>query len=201
MTPRYTMSTPYAHHEAAETRSSLIRQRAQKFCAAFLDLANNPPEKMLDEHFTTLNPQITEHGPAWANKRLPFLGKTFSGRDGCLEYFSFLADTLEFIPNLNTFPGKEGFVVDDMTSVASGGGPEHSGMGLGWDGRGAVSVVGKAKFKAVKTGKDWDEQFIYRLSGFDEEGKIGHWEVWADPLSAWAAVGGEVVSEIARRPR
>jgi hypothetical protein len=56
-------------------------------------------------------------------------------------------------------------------------------------GRGAVSVVAHGIFESVKTGKKWEEDFIYRLSGFDEEGKIGCWEIWADPLSAWDAVG------------
>lgn len=56
---------------------------------------------------------------------------------------------------------------------------------------GMVSVVGKGHFASKETGKGWDEQFIYRLSGFDEDGKIGHWEIWADPLSAWVAVGGD----------
>jgi len=51
-----------------------------------------------------------------------------------------------------------------------------------------VSVVGKGRFESVKTGKAWDEQFIYRLSDFDVNGMIGHWEIWADPLSAWNAV-------------
>jgi len=54
--------------------------------------------------------------------------------------------------------------------------------------RGVVCVVGKAKFRAVRTKKEWQESFIYRLSCFDEEGRIGHWEIWADPLSAWKAV-------------
>lgn len=183
---------PNAHHEVAQTRRSVLQHRAQAFCSAFLDLSNNPPEKLLSEHFTPTNPKITEHGPSWATKRLPFLGRTFTGKDECLSYFKLLSKTLGFIPNKDTFPtSKDGFIVDDLASVASRGGPEHSGMGLGWDGRGAVSVVGKAKFKAVKTGKEWEEEFIYRLSGFDEEGKVGHWEVWADPLSAWVAVGGE----------
>ena len=30
---------------------------------------------------------------------------------------------------------------------------------------------------------------LYRLSDFDEQRRIGHWEIWADPLSAWEAVG------------
>jgi hypothetical protein len=63
----------------------------------------------------------------------------------------------------DTFPGPEGFIVDTETMIG------------GEEGRGAVSVVGKAKFESVKTGKSWDEQFIYRLSGFDDSGRIGHW--------------------------
>jgi hypothetical protein len=51
-----------------------------------------------------------------------------------------------------------------------------------------VSVVGKGKFASKKTGKAWDEQFIYRFDEFDSDGKIGHWEIWADPQSAWEAV-------------
>lgn len=57
-----------------------------------------------------------------------------------------------------------------------------------------VSVKGKATFKSIETGKAWEEEFIYRLSEFDEDGKIGHWGIWADPLSAWIAVGGEDVA-------
>lgn len=184
------MATTNAHHEVAQTRSSLIRQRTQAFCKAFLDLPNNSPNKILADHFTSNNPKITEHGPSWATKRLPFLGKTFTGKDQCLDYFKLLSETLEFIPNKDTFPDKEGIVIDDQAVTDE----VHGGHGLGWDGRGAASVVGRAKFKAVTTGKAWDEQFIYRLSGFDETGGIGHWEIWADPLSAWAAVGGEDVS-------
>jgi hypothetical protein len=52
-----------------------------------------------------------------------------------------------------------------------------------------VSVVGKGRFASKKTGKGWNEKFIYRFSDFDSQGKIGHWEIWADPLSAWEAIG------------
>ena len=48
----------------------------------------------------------------------------------------------------------------------------------------------KGRFESVKTGKGWDEEFVYRLSEFDETGKIGWLELWADPLSAWVACGG-----------
>lgn len=64
----------------------------------------------------------------------------------------------------DAFPSRpEGFLADAYTRVE---GDEN------W---GAVSVVGKGKFESLKTGKSWDETFIYRFSGFDEQGKIGHW--------------------------
>lgn len=84
----------------------------------------------------------------------------------------------------DTFPSSEGYIVD---AAATMGKPQ----GEGNQPKGVVSVVGKASFASIKTGKKWDEQFIYRLSGFDEAGRIGHWEIWADPLSAWVAVGGD----------
>lgn len=40
-----------------------------------------------------------------------------------------------------------------------------------------VSVVGSATFKSLKTGRGWDEQFIYRLSEFDEDEMIRYWEI------------------------
>lgn len=80
-----------------------------------------------------------------------------------------MTETLEMSLNEDAFPNAKGFIVD-----------AEAGM---------VSVVGKGCFSSKKTGKGWNEQFIYRFSGFDEQGKIGHWEIWADPLSAWDAVG------------
>lgn len=183
------MAATNAHHEIAQTRYTALKARTQAFCTAFLDLSNNPPDKILSEHFTPNNPQITEHGPDWASKRLPFLGRTFSGRDGCLEYFSLLSKTLEFIPSNNTFGGEHDIIVDDRAAATDPG--KHAGDGWRWDGEGMVSVKGRATFKAINTSKQWDEEFIYRLSNFGEDGKIGHWEIWADPLSAWVAVGGD----------
>ncbi|KAI9866467.1 MAG: hypothetical protein M1813_001017 [Trichoglossum hirsutum] len=168
------------------SRSQLLRSRAYAFCNAFLE--STPPTQILDQFFIAC-PRITEHGPAWAGDRLPFLGKTFTGRreqqfspsSTCDDYFSLLGQTLVFEPSKDTFPTEEGFIVDPSTRLA----------GETADGGGAVSVVAHATFKSIKTGKSWKEQFIYRLSGFDQEGRIGHWEIWADPLSAWVAVGGE----------
>ncbi len=55
--------------------------------------------------------------------------------------------------------------------------------------KGTVTVKLQAKFASVKTGTEWEEHFIYVLSEFNDEGKIGSQELWADPLSAWVAVG------------
>lgn len=130
------------------------------------------------DSFFTASPTITEHGPSWATSRLPFLGKTFQGRksqgsgSSCDDYFSLLANTLSFHPDKNTFPPSSDFIVDAAAGDS-----------------GVVSVVAHAKFASVATGRSWEEDFIYRISGFDEHGKIGNWEIWADPLSAWEAVG------------
>ncbi|KAI9835107.1 MAG: hypothetical protein M1837_003894 [Sclerophora amabilis] len=232
--------------------SSVLRSRAVSFCAAFLDPSSNPPSTLLTTHFTPSGPKITEHGPAWATSRLPFLGKTFKGRrsppppsssssedktesttlssspslpppasviassDGqsgkgttCDDYFDLLSQTLSFHPDEDTFPPADEFIVDAHAGPrASGVGAASTGAASqdtqvtreesGSSGRegkrgggGAVSVVAHAKFASVKTGRSWEERFIYRLSEFDEKGRIGHWEIWADPLSAWTAVGGD----------
>ncbi|MCJ1473519.1 hypothetical protein MMC13_002170 [Lambiella insularis] len=163
-----------------EARSSLLRSKVHAFCQAFLE--SKPPRETLDTYFTP-NPKITEHGPTWASRRLPFLGRTFHGRRSsstssrddssstCDDYFSLLASTLSFHPDKHTFPPSSDFIVD-----ATAGGT------------GAVSVVAHAKFASVASGQSWEENFIYRISEFDEDGRIGHWEIWADPLSAWEAV-------------
>ncbi|KAF1989599.1 hypothetical protein K402DRAFT_390562 [Aulographum hederae CBS 113979] len=164
-------------------RTSTLRKSAHLFCQALL--SPPPPKELISKYFTS-NPQITEHGPTWATSRLPFLGKTFSGVDGSVEYFNVLSETLKMNMTEDTFPGPEGFIVDIVDAQATT--PDMaSSKGSA---KGVVSVVGQATFSSVKTGKSWDEKFIYRLSGFDSEGRIGHWEIWADPLSAWDAVGG-----------
>ena len=188
-----------AHHETAQTRRSQLHSRAQAFCNAFLDLPDNPPDKILSDHFTEAGtPKITEHGPAWASQRLRFLGRTFSGKDDCLNYFPLLAETLEFKPTSDTFTSQGSIVVDERATVSEhSNGSEPSGVATRpstGGGMGIVSVKGKGTFKAIKTGKAWEEQFIWRLSEYDEDGGVGHWEIWADPLSAWVAVGGEDVA-------
>ena len=96
---------------------------------------------------------------------------------------------LDFLPGDETFPGLAGIVVDAEAEI----GDEGTSEGEGWAGKGVVHVKAKARFRSKKTGRDWEEEFAYRLSGFDGEGRIGRWEIWADPLSAWVAVGGEDV--------
>ncbi|KAF2627910.1 hypothetical protein BU25DRAFT_431214 [Macroventuria anomochaeta] len=150
----------------ASTRSTTLRNITSEFCAALI--SPPPPSELLSQYFSK-NPQITEHGPEWARSRLPFLAKTFTGKDGCEEYFKLMTGTLEMSLSKDAFPHAKAFSVDAEAGV--------------------VSVVGKGHFSSKKTGKGWDEQFMHRFSNFDEQGKIGHWEIWADPLSAWDAVG------------
>lgn len=150
-----------------QDRSTTLRTQAHAFCIALF--SPPPPPVLLSTHFTS-HPKITEHGPTWAQTLLPFLGKTFTGHAACEQYFTLLGQILEMDLPPDAFPGPEAFIVDAEANM--------------------VSVVGKARFKSKATGKAWDEEFIYRLSEFDGEGRVGHWEIWADPLSAWVAVGG-----------
>ncbi|KAF8851081.1 hypothetical protein BDZ45DRAFT_601974 [Acephala macrosclerotiorum] len=162
-----------------KNRETQLRETASSFCQALLQTPPPPPPDLIRQFFgkvprpslrPSIAPRITEHGPEWARSRLPFLSKTFTGHQECVEYFTLLGQTLKMHMGKDTFPPVEsgGYVVD-----------ENAG--------GVVSVVGKARFESVMTGKAWDEEFIYRFSGFDSSGKIGHWEIWADPLSAWVA--------------
>jgi hypothetical protein len=154
-------------------RKSLLQRTSHAFCSALLSPPS--PSELLDKHFTKSNPKITEHGPEWARSRLPFIAKTFEGKDGCESYFTVLSQTLKM--EMDPFPDAEQFAVCEYGTVEQGDG-----------GSGVVFVVGGGTFTSVKTGKSWKEKFVYRLSGFDVEGRIGHWEIWADPLSAWEAV-------------
>ena len=170
------------------SRADRLRSTAESFCKAFV--SGTAPTEILDKYFTS-NAKIHEHGPSWATERLPFLGKTFQGRrqlesnkdrksstgNTCDDYYDLLTSTLSFHPTDKTLPSSDQFVID-----ANAVGPESGRKGV-------VTVKLRAGFKSVKTGKGWEEDFVYVLSDFDHEGRIGRQELWADPLSAWVAVG------------
>ena len=84
--------------------------------------------------------------------------------------------TLRFHPDAqHMFPASWEFIVD-----AAAGEGRGRGRGVWWGGRG---------FESVRTGRSWEERFVWRMGGFDdEEGRIGRWEIWADALSAWEGV-------------
>ncbi len=156
---------------AAASRTDLLRSTAESFCKAFV--SGTSPTEILDNYFT-LNASITEHGPSWAAERLPFLGQTFRGRrqrdsahssgSTCDDYYDLLTSTLSFHPTEKTLRSSDQFLVD----------PEAKGT----NGRGSVTVNLQAEFKSVKTGKGWKEEFVYVLSEFDGQGKIGCQELW-----------------------
>lgn len=155
---------------STEDRSSILRSRAHAFCRALV--SPPPPPELLAEFFIPEteagSPSIREHGPSWATAHLPFLGRDFVGVGACEEYFVLLSAALKMDLDKDSFPGEEGFAVDAE--------------------RNRVSVIGRGRFESVATGRSWDEKFIYLLSGWDGEGRMAKWEIWADPLSAWAAI-------------
>ena len=170
--------------EVFHDRMHNMRLVAEEFCKAFV--AGMAPTAMLTRFFAPA-PKITEHGPAFAKARLPFLATPFRGRrqagmhgngtrDTCDDYYDILSSILSFHPHPGTVPPKESFLVA-CTQDADGR----------W--QGGVTIKLHASFSSIKTGRTWSEDFVYVLSEFDDETKIGHLEIWADPLSAWMAVG------------
>ena len=88
---------------------------------------------------------------------------------------------LSFHPHENSLPPTEGYVVDPNTDY-------WAGRGGGAGGRGVVMVKVHAGLAGIKSRKSWEEDFIMVFSDFDEDGKIGHKEIWADNLSAFMGV-------------
>ncbi|KAL8693799.1 MAG: hypothetical protein Q9218_001447 [Villophora microphyllina] len=172
-----------------EPISNLVRT-THAFISAFV--AGDPPRETLDKFFTP-KANLYEHGPEWAQKRLPFLARTFHGRasdydhvDGKSldDYYEILSSVLKFNPLPNTIPPLDNFAVDEA--------------------KGVVTVKLSGMFESVKTGRRWEEQFVYvvQFKAKDEKGgegdgkkerKIMYLDIWADPLSAWVAVGDEDV--------
>ena len=151
-----------------------MRNTALSFCEAFGAGISGP--QCLDNFFIQ-NPSIIEHGPQFASVRLPFLATPFSGRkrhgyqekDTCDDYYDLLTSTLALVPGSLQVPSRQDVAVDVEYGI--------------------VTVRLHARFKSVRTGVAWDENFVYVLSQFDDEGRAGRQELWADPLSAWLAVG------------
>jgi len=157
------------------SRSAMLRKCAHAFCMALANTEFDAHNFVSTFFVPGEASSITEHGPGWARKKLPFLGQTFQGRDGCVEYFQHLSQTLNLHLPVDAFPPDAELIVDPDAEVD---GPYN----------GVVCVTGKGKFEAKETGWRWHEKFIYKLSGFDDDGRVTHWEIWSDPLSAWSAL-------------
>lgn len=144
------------------THTTLLTS-ATAFCTAFS--TSTPPSQILTDHFTHhhANILVHEHGlPQLA----PFLGRTFRGADGLTRYLSVISECLSYEDMRFTE-----YIVDA-------------------DAR-KVSVRGEARFTWTSTGQSWDEVFAYVL-GFDGEGRVERYEVWADSGAAWLASRGEL---------
>ncbi|KZP00113.1 hypothetical protein CALVIDRAFT_560716 [Calocera viscosa TUFC12733] len=148
------------------TRASLLLQTTRSLCTLF---AHSAPLSAVSPLFTP-SPTITEHGPPTPS--VPFL-RTFSGPGALEEYLSLLSRLLSISDAAYGEPSLD---------------PERE----------IVCVKARARFTWLEgkgKGTQWEEEFVYVLSGFDELGRVGVWEVWADPLSAWLASQGRRVDD------
>ncbi|KAL4918577.1 hypothetical protein BDW62DRAFT_200705 [Aspergillus aurantiobrunneus] len=154
------------------TRTSLTTA-TKSLCTAFSTSA--PLPTLLSTFTSTPPPRIHEHGlPSLA----PFLGRTFSDRDGLTEYFNLLAESL---------------TVEDMGFDEEGSWAVDTETGV-------VCLRGRARFASKRTGEKWVETFIYRITLAEEqevdgrEGgvKVRVYEIWADTGAAYLAGRGEL---------
>ncbi|BFZ59936.1 hypothetical protein YB2330_000958 [Saitoella coloradoensis] len=102
----------------------------------------------------------TAHEHGPQTDTMPFLGRTIPVKD----YMPLLQKSVKF-SDMSFFD----YTSDPVTS--------------------RLSVKGKATFTWIATHKSWDEVFTYVL-GFDQDNKVKTYEVWADPLSMYAAAKG-----------
>ncbi|KAL2860496.1 hypothetical protein BJX68DRAFT_261431 [Aspergillus pseudodeflectus] len=154
------------------SRQDLITP-TQSLLKAFATGADLPT--LLSTFTTSPPPQAHEHG---LQSLAPFLGRTFTGRDGITNYFNILNELLG-IESMD-FDDEKEWVVDAENLT--------------------VALRGKARFVAKETGEKWDETFAYRISLAEDEGEKGRggglrvrvYEVWADTGAAYLARKGQL---------
>ncbi|EJU06515.1 hypothetical protein DACRYDRAFT_45207 [Dacryopinax primogenitus] len=130
--------------------------------------SHSSPPSRIRELFTP-SPTITEHGPPL----LPFL-RTFSGPSAVSDYLGILSEHL----SLSSVQYGQPTIDKDKETV---------------------TISAHARFTWLSppgTGTSWTEDFLYMLSEFDPRGRVGRWDVWADPLSAWLASRGKTVQSV-----
>jgi hypothetical protein len=144
------------------TRAQL-QESVQSLCDAFAT------HKSIDEilfHFSNnpnVRPTAMEHG----HRHLaPFLGRRFVGLQKIREYFELLSELLIYRDMRFS-----NFIVDvEMKKV---------------------SVTGNALFEWKDTGDTWDEVFVWALD-VGGDGKVVHYQVWADSGAAYLARLGKL---------
>ncbi|KAL3421022.1 hypothetical protein PVAG01_07467 [Phlyctema vagabunda] len=191
------MSSFQSASSNTSSRSNLIRATGHEFVLAFVN--GSSPAELLENYFTKSGPSITEHGSVSARVRLPYLGKTFRGRkvsegapsdeSTCDDYFDLLGATLAFHSLDKALPPPEAYIVDAESKHIPGRLVAGHTRAAEPQGSGALLVKAHVKIEALKSKVVWEEDFVFLLSEFDQDGKIGHLEIWSDNLSAWLAVG------------
>ncbi|KAL3475066.1 hypothetical protein BJX99DRAFT_167960 [Aspergillus californicus] len=170
---RIQVQSPIAYSKMA-TQTPITRETlttaTKSLCTAFSTSAQL--ETVLETFTHNPAPQIHEHG---LQCLAPFLGRTFTGRDGARDYFTRLNECLGIKEMV--FDDEKEWVVDERCM--------------------AVNLRGRAKFSAKGSGEEWEEVFAYRISLAEQadgrskgEVKVQGYEVWADTGAAYLAMRG-----------
>ncbi|KAG9313049.1 transcription elongation factor S-II [Chiua virens] len=138
-----------------------LSDAAHNFCG---DFARKESIDVLVSYFSdTRSCEVIEHG---LSRFAPFIGKSFTGRDGMRQYFSTVTalisyDDMDFTD----------YIVDPVVRK--------------------VSVKATAKFTWITTNESWGETFTYMLE-FDEAEKITRYEIWGDTGALYLASHGRL---------
>ena len=157
-----------SNHHIMPNREALIEP-----VRSLLSALSDPHHRIEDQFTSQPKPQIYEHGlPLFA----PFMGRTFSGKDGIGKYFDLLAATLVF--QETKFEDQETWIVDDSSK--------------------AVFLCGQCRFLWKETGETWDETFCYRIAiaeDLDDSSrklKVSEYKVWGDSGALYLASLGKL---------
>jgi hypothetical protein len=156
------------------SKYATLRKNAHAFACAFSHTtadASSFIERFLTHHGA--GPRITEHAPSYASKPFPHVNRSFQGAEECLEYLKLKEQNLKTLWFEGGIPADECILVDPECWVNAGD-PEGP--------KGSCVLIVKMQTEHLESGWRWNESVVWKLSGYDEDGKWMYWVCVIDHL-------------------